>query len=31
VVSSEGQYLFNENGLVIIENTTIIEKTVKIE
>lgn len=31
VVSNDGQYLFNENGLVIIESSSIVEKVVKIE
>lgn len=31
VVSNEGQYLFNEDGFVIIESSSVIEKTVKIE
>lgn len=31
VVSNDGQYLFNEDGLVIIEDTTVVEKTVKVE
>lgn len=31
VTSDEGQYLFNEDGVVIIETDTIVEKTVKVE